>query len=111
MANTFRNVLYEVTGTLAAAYTVPLNTTAIVIGCQAVNKSNTAAVSLDLELDGGYSAGGGIEEYLVYEVVIPQDASLAPIAGKLVMREGDVLRAKTGTTGDVGLVISILEIT
>lgn len=105
MANTFKNVVYEVTGAYAAAYTCPSLTTAIIIGCQASNKSNTAAVEFGLQINDGVDT-----EFLVNDVTIPQDASLAPIAGKLVLEAGDALEAKTGTTADVGLVISILEI-
>jgi hypothetical protein len=105
MANVFKNVMYEVTDTLAVAYTCPASTTAIVIGCQAANKSNTAAVSLTLKVDNGVD-----DEFLVNDVTIPTDASLAPIAGKLVLEDGHELQAETGATGDVGLVLSILEI-
>jgi hypothetical protein len=106
MPNTFTRVMYEVTSSLAPAYTCPSATTAIIIGCQAANKSNTAAVSLTMKLD-----DGATDEFLVQDVTIPQDASLAPLAGKLVMLAGDELQAETGVTADVGLVISILEIT
>lgn len=106
MAETFKNVIYSVTDTLAAAYTCPSATTAIIIGAQAANKSNTAAVSLELKVDDGVD-----DEFLVNNVTIPEDASLAPIAGRLVLEAGDELQAKTGTTGDVALVLSILEIT
>jgi len=105
MANTFKNVLYEVTSTLAVAYTCPSATTTIVIGCQAANKVNTASVDFTLKVNNGVN-----EEFLVNTVTIPEDASLAPIAGKLVLQTGHELKAKTGTTGDVGLVLSILEI-
>lgn len=105
MANTFKNVLYEVTDTLATVYTCPASTVAVVIGCQASNKSNTANVSLTLVVDDGVDA-----EALVNEVFIPTDASLAPIAGKLVLEDGHELQAETVATGDVAIVLSVLEI-
>lgn len=106
MANTFKSILYEVTGSDAVFYTCPAATTTIVIGAQAANKSNAGPVLLDIEI-----YRGAQYEYLVYDVVIPQDASLAPITGKLVLEAGDQLLAKTGVLGDVSLVMSILEIT
>lgn len=107
MANTFTRVLYEVTDTLAPAYTCPVGTTAIIIGCSAANKSNTAAVELTLELDIGTA-----NEPIVNTVAIPEDATLLPFAGsKQVLLAGDELQAETGTTGDVALVLSVLEIT
>lgn len=106
MANTFKNVIHETNTDYVAAYTCPAATTAIIIGCQASNKSNTGAVEFGLQINTGVNI-----EFLVNDVTIPEDASLAPIAGKLVLEAGDALEAKTGGTADVSLVISILEIT
>lgn len=107
MANNFTRVLYNVTNTLAPAYTCPVGATAIVIGCSAANKSNTAAVELTLQLDIGSS-----DEPIIKEVSIPQNATLLPFAGsKQVLLAGDELQAVTNTTGDVAIVLSVLEIT
>lgn len=107
MANTFKNVLYEVTGSLATLYTAPAvaGNVAIVIGCQAANLTG-GTVSLDLVVSDGVDS-----EFLLDGVAIPSAASLNPLAGKLVLQAGDVLQASTGTTGDVGIVLSVLEIT
>jgi hypothetical protein len=107
MANNFTRVLYEVTSTMAPAYTCPVGATAIVIGCSAANKSNTVPVPITIELNIGAQT-----EPIVKTVTIPTDATLLPFAGsKQVLTAGDVLQAQTTVTGDVALVLSVLEIT
>jgi hypothetical protein len=105
MANTFKNVLYEVTDTLATFYTCPAATTAVVIGCQAANKT-IGTVAFDLVIDDGVDS-----EFLLNNLSLPAGASVNCLAGKLVLEASDVLRAECGTTADVGIVLSVLEIT
>ena len=105
MPNTFKNVLYEVTSTNSVFYTCPAATTGIVIGLQATNKVGTGVVALDLSVDDGVD-----EEPMLNDASLPIGASLSCVAGKLVLEAGDTLKAKTGTTGDIALVMSILEI-
>ena len=106
MANTFKNVRYAVTASLADVYTVPSATTAIVIGCQASNVDGTNVVTLDLVVD-----VSGTDRYLLKGAEIPTKAALGCIDGKLVLEAGHKLQAKAGATSDVELVVSILEIT
>jgi hypothetical protein len=47
---------------------------------------------------------------LVKDVVIPAQAALAPIAGKLVLEAGDKIRAVGETNDDAEIVVSVLEI-
>jgi len=107
MANTFKNVLYNVTDTLATFYTAPASAGAvsIVIGCQAANKTG-GVVALDL-----IASDGSNPQFLLNDLSLPAGASANCIAGKLVLEAGDVLRAQTGVTGDVAIVLSVLEIT
>lgn len=105
MANTFKNVLYNVTNSNATFYTTPAATTTIVIGCQATNKT-AGTVALDLTVSDGSNP-----QPLLNDLSIPVGASADCLAGKLVLEAGDVLRAQTGVTGDVAIVLSILEIT
>jgi len=105
MPNVFKNTLYSVTSSLADVYVCPAATTAIVIGCQASNRSNTGTVALDLKVDDGVD-----NEFLLNDVAIPTNASLQCIAGKLVLEAGDKIQAATGVTNDISLVVSVLEI-
>jgi hypothetical protein len=47
---------------------------------------------------------------LVKDVVIPSQAALAPIAGKLVLEAGDKIRAVGEDNDDAEIVVSVLEI-
>jgi hypothetical protein len=47
---------------------------------------------------------------LVKDVIIPAQASLAPIAGKLVLEAGDTLNAIGEDNDDAEIVVSVLEI-
>lgn len=105
MANVFDRVTFQVTGTTGSVYTCPAATTSIVIGCQASNVTGSTDVDLDLVLDDGVDT-----RYLVKGVVIPEDAALNPIAGKLVLTAGDELLAVSTSTNGVELVLSVLEI-
>jgi hypothetical protein len=108
MANTFKNILYETTNSLTTFYTAPASAgaVAIVIGCQAANINNASQVSLTLAVDDGVDVVNIVEG-----VTIPQYASLGPVSGKLVLEAGHELQASSVTTGDVGIVLSVLEIT
>ena len=105
MANTFQNITYAVTASLADVYTCPSATVAIVIGCQAANVDGSNIVTLDLVVD-----KSGTDTYLLKGVEIPTKAALGCIDGKLVLEAGEKLQAKAGATSDVELVVSLLEI-
>ena len=107
MPNTFKNVLYNVTSTLATFYTAPSSAggVAIVIGCQATNKTG-GTVALDL-----IASDGSNPQPLLNDLSIPVGASADCLAGKLVLEQNDVLRAQCSVTGDVAIVLSVLEIT
>jgi hypothetical protein len=107
MANTFKNARALIQTTTTVVYTVPSATTAIVIGCQVANVSASAEeVSVWWTDD---SAADAIT-YLVDEVIIPTQASLAPIAGKLVLEAGDTISATGETNNDAEITVSVLEI-
>jgi hypothetical protein len=91
------------TSGFAAVYTVPVGKTAVVISAQVAN-IESAQVGVSVRwLDA--SASGAVT-YLVDEVQVPAAAALSPLAGKLVLEEGDVLEA-----GQEGTPLSALEIT
>lgn len=105
MANTFTRITYSITDTLATFYTVPAATTSIVIGCQVANITDPAAASaLTLALNDGVG-----DVTLVDEVVVPANAALNPIAGKLVLETGDELKALAPADSELVVVLSVLE--
>jgi len=104
MANTFKRITYDITDTLTDFYTCPAGTTTVVIGCQVANVTPSSASALTLALDDGVA-----DFNLVEEVVVPANAALNPIAGKLVLEAGDELKASATASSELVIVLSVLE--
>lgn len=107
MANTFKNARALIQTTTTTAYTCPSATTAIVIGCQVANVS---ATSEEVSVWWTDSSASNAITRLVEDVVIPAKASLAPIAGKLVLQAGDTIACTGQTNNDAEITVSVLEI-
>ena len=107
MANTFKNAKLKIQDTLTDVYVCPSATVAIVIGCQVANVSATAE---EVEVIWTDASDADAVTRLVKDVVIPSQAALAPIAGKLVLEAGDKIRAVGETNDDAEIVVSVLEI-
>ena len=107
--NTFKTVRHLVTDSTVGIYTSPIGVASIILYAQAINvdpDDNVRFVTL--------SHGRPNEEDLPdFEIikdgpVIPNDA-LNLLTGRLVLETGDELKVSGNTTGDVKVVISILE--
>jgi hypothetical protein len=107
MANTFKNAKLKIQSTMGDVYVCPSATVAIVIGCQV---SNVSASPEEVEVIWTDASDSNAVTRLVKDVVIPSNAALAPIAGKLVLEAGDKIRAKGETNNDAEIVVSVLEI-
>ena len=107
MPNVFKNARLAIQITASDVYTCPSSTTAIVIGCQVANVS---AASEEVSVWWTDASGSNAVVRLVEDVVIPAKASLAPIAGKLVLEAGDKIRAQGQTNNDAVITVSVLEI-
>jgi len=107
MANIFKNDGAKIQTTTSIAYTCPASTTAIVLQCQVANVSaSIEEVSVWWTDD---SDGDAIYR-LVEDVVIPAQAALAVIAGKLVLEAGDTISCTGQTNDDAEITVSVLEI-
>jgi hypothetical protein len=80
---------------------------AIVIGCQI---SNVSATAEEVEVIWTDASDADAVTRLIKDVIIPAQAALAPIAGKLVLEAGDKIRAVGETNDDAEIVVSVLEI-
>jgi hypothetical protein len=107
MANTFKNAKLKIQSTMGDVYTCPSATVAIVIGCQVANVS---AAPEEVEVVWTDASDADAVTRLVKDVIIPAQAALAPIAGKLVLEAGDKIRAVGETNDDAEIVVSVLEI-
>ncbi len=107
MTNTFKNSRALIQTTTTTAYTCPASTTAIVLQCQVANVSaTTEEVSVWWTDDSNADA----ITRLVEDVPIPAKASLAVIAGKLVLEAGDTIACTGQTNNDAEITVSVLEI-
>jgi len=107
MANTFKNAKLKIQDTLTDVYECPTATVAIVIGCQVANVSGSAE---EVEVIWTDASDSNAVTRLVKDVIIPAQAALAPIAGKLVLEAGDKIRAVGEDNDDAEIVVSVLEI-
>ena len=107
MAETFQTVNVALGDTAdAVAYTCPAATTAIVIHCQVANVDGTNAADLNIDMN-----DGSVVAALVSTLSVPADSAVNPIGGKLVLEDGDELRAWAGAASDLEMTLSLLEIT
>jgi hypothetical protein len=107
MAETFKNAKLKVQSSATDVYTCPSATVAIVIGCQVANVSATAEEVAVWWTD---ASDSNAITRLVKDVIIPGQAALAPIAGKLVLEAGDKIRAQGEDNDDAEITVSVLEI-
>ena len=107
MAETFQTVNVALAASAdAVVYTCPGSTTAIVIHCQVANVDGTNAADLNIDMN-----DGSVVAALVSTLSVPADTAVNPIGGKLVLEDGDELRAWAGAASDLEMTLSILEIT
>ena len=107
MAEVFKNAKLKIQDSMTDVYVCPSATVAIVIGCQI---SNVSATPEEVEVIWTDASDADAVTRLIKDVIIPAQAALAPIAGKLVLEAGDKIRAVGETNDDAEIVVSVLEI-
>ena len=108
MAETFVNKTVALGDTVDVSVYSPSGATAIVIHCQVANVDGTSAADLNMDL---YDTSATTAAAVVSTLSVPADSAVNPIGGKLVLEDGDELRAWASATGDLELTLGILEIT
>jgi hypothetical protein len=106
--NTFKTVRHLLTASNVGIYTAPIGVAAIILYAQASHVSNDEDVKFIT-----FSHSRPIDDIPDFEIVrngavIPDD-SLDLLTGRLVLETNDILKVRGDTTGDVKVVISILE--
>ena len=107
MAETFVNKTVALGDTIDTSVYSPSGATAIVIHCQVANVDGTSAADLNMDL---YDTSATTAAAVVSTLSVPADSAVNPIGGKLVLEDGDELRAWASATGDLELTLGILEI-
>ncbi len=109
MANVFKSKTFTGASTAAntamTVYTVPSTTTAIVIGLNLANISNSL-ISIDVEV----IKSAGDDVYVAKAVPIPTGGSLELMtSNKYVLETGDYIRVKSTIANSLDSMLSIME--
>ena len=113
MANIFKlKTKPSLTTSLAAYYTVPADTTAVVLGISLSNITS-GSVTADIKIiSDTVDVETNTDTYLGKGLPVPSGGTLEIMqVNKLVLQTTDVIQAKASATSSVDLLISIMEIT
>lgn len=107
MSSNFKSFGFNLSETPQVLYSTANGKVAIVIFCQAANKSeNNQSVILDRE-----DALRNVTASLAPSVVVPSHSAIALLTGKLALLPGDNLVAYAAVDGAIDITISIMEMT
>ena len=111
MAETFNNSSTKLTtANSTELYQAPNSSgnKAIVLSCLVANVDGTNADEITIYITDN---SNNLQSYLAYTIAVPPDASIELIPNKVVLTQGQKLRAQAGTANDLHVTISVLEIT
>lgn len=113
MANTFKvKTKASLTTGLAAIYTVPGSTTAVVLGLTLANKTGSAITTDVLLVSDTSQTETNANVYLLKGTTIPANTTLEVFGGqKLVLQATDVIQGLASTGSALDVALSIMEIT
>jgi hypothetical protein len=103
--NVFKTVTDELTDTNSILYTAPAGFTGIVLMAQVSNTTTTSSSVTFSHND----TSATTETELVKELAIPGNDSTSVVTGKLVIEEGDSVKAFASENNALKIVLSILE--
>ena len=94
---------------MAAVYTVPSSTTAVVLGVSLANKDTSSRTADVLIVS---DTGSNADSYLGKGLPLPVGGTLEIMGGnKLVLQTTDVIQAKASAGSAIDVIVSIMEIT
>ena len=112
MPETFNRSSVKLSSTSATdAYQAPNNAgtdRSVVLSCLLANTDGTAAADVTVAIT---DASNNEIAKFVNTVSVPADASLEIVANKLVLKNGEKLRATASAANDIDVTVSALEIT
>lgn len=112
MAESFNRSSTALTTTgITDVYTAPSGNAAdraVVLSCIAANIDGTNAVDISLQVA---TSGDSKLSSVAHTITVPADSSLELIANKLVLEQGEKLRAIASTASGIDMTVSALEIT
>ena len=111
MAETFNNQSTQLTTTgTFDAYTAPnaSGNRAIVLSCLVANRDGTNPATISVFVANN---GNSYLSYIGSTIAVPPDASIELIPNKVVLTQGQKLRAFASAANDLDITVSVLEIT
>ena len=115
MANTFKlKTKSGVNGAaLSTVYTVPANTTAVIIGLT-ISNIKGSSITADAQIVTASSTGENADDvYIVKDVPLPTGSSIEVMSGnKIILQAGDVVKSggSNASGNDADVILSIMEI-
>jgi len=99
----FDRVMVPITTTLTTFYTAPADRATVVIGCQVSNiTQDVPNIRIDLALKTTTSTF-----YLIRNVLVPANATLAPVLGRAVLEANDELQIRCSRADSAEAVLSL----
>lgn len=112
MAEVFNRVSTELTtSAITDVYTAPAadaGDRAVILGCVAANVNGAGGVTVTIDIT---NAGLTKQSSIAKDIVVPSGSSLEFVANKLVLKQGEKLRATASSANSIDITISALEIT
>ena len=106
MAEAFKTVNVALGNSADAVVYTASGNTSIVIHCQVANVDGTNSADVNIDHNDGSTVAA-----LVSALTVPAKSAVNPIGGKLVLEDGDQLRAWASAAGDLEMTVGILQIT
>ena len=107
MANTYKNAMFDLTGTTkTTVYTCPANTTALI---KTIQVTNIDTGNIEVEAF-ATDASDSDAEHEIAHVSLASKTVDNLAKGTIVLEAGDVLKLKAATANKIAGLISILEI-
>ena len=116
MANTFKlKTKSGVNGSaLSTVYTVPANTTAVIIGLT-ISNIKGSSITADAQIVTASSTGENADDvYIAKAIPLPAGSSIEVMSGnKIILQAGDVVKSggSNASGNDADIILSIMEIT
>lgn len=112
MAEVFNRASTALTTTgITDVYTAPSGNAAdraVVLGCVAANIDGTDAVDVSIDIT---TSGDTKLSSFARTITVPADSSLEFVANKLILKQGEKLRATASVASGIDFTVSALEIT
>jgi hypothetical protein len=103
--NVFKTLTADITTINEIIYTAPEGNTAILLLAQVANVTETPAELTFIH----FNAVTGVQTDLLTRFVIPGNDAASPITGKLVVEEGNSVRAFSNVNNRLVITLSVLE--